>query len=87
VIIFCQRRRIRSDWQDKYGHTLLALETFVDTDRFRGTRYRAANWLPLGLTQGRSRNDRDHRLRVSIKEIYLYPLHKNFRRELCHDRP
>ena len=76
-------RRIRADWQSKYGHPVQALETFVDRSRFRGTCYRAANWVPLGATQGRTRNDRDHSLRVSIKEVYLYPLIQDFRRELC----
>ena len=64
-------RQIRADWQSKYGHPVDALETFVDRSRFRGTCYRAANWVPLGATQGRSRNDRDHGIRVSIKEVYL----------------
>ena len=76
-------RRIRSDWQAKYGHPLYALETFVDRQRFRGTCYRAANWLPLGMTRGRTRNDRQNCIRVSAKEVYLYPLIKNFRRGLC----
>jgi len=60
-----------------------ALETFVDRDRFRGTCYQAANWVRLGSTQGRTRNDRNHRIRVSVKDVYLYPLSKGFRRELC----
>ena len=48
-------RRIRADWQAKYGHPVYALETFVDRSRFKGTCYRAANWLRLGCTQGRTR--------------------------------
>ena len=76
-------RRVRADWQAKYGHPVHALETFVDRDRFRGTCYQAANWVRLGSTQGRTRNDRNHRLRVSVKDVYLYPLSKGFRRELC----
>jgi hypothetical protein len=76
-------RRIRTDWQGKYGHPVAALETFVARDRFRGTCYQAANWLRLGATQGRSRNDRDHVIRTSIKDVYLYPLSKDFRQELC----
>lgn len=75
-------RRIRADWQAKYGHPVQALETFVDRDRFRGTCYRAANWVRLGATQGRTRNDRNHCLRASVKDIYLYPLVADFRREL-----
>jgi hypothetical protein len=70
-------RRIRSDWQKKYGHSLLLLETFVEVDRFRGTCYKAANWRYVGMTKGRSRNDRYNRLHVPVKAVYLYPLAKN----------
>jgi hypothetical protein len=76
-------RRIRADWQAKYGHPVQALETFVDRSRFKGTCYRAANWLRLGATKGRSRNDRQNRIRVPVKDVYLYPLTPDFRRELC----
>ncbi len=76
-------RRIRADWQAKYGHPVYALETFVDRSRFKGTCYRAANWLRLGQTRGRTRNDRAHRLRTAVKDVYLYPLAANFRRKLC----
>jgi hypothetical protein len=76
-------RRIRADWQAKYGHPVHALETFVDRSRFKGTCYRAANWLCLGATQGRTRNDRAHRIRAAVKDVYLYPLVADVRRELC----
>jgi len=76
-------RRIRADWQAKYGHPIHALETFVDRSRFRGTCYQAANWLRLGSTQGRTRNDRNHCIRAAVKDVYLYPLSPDFRRELC----
>jgi hypothetical protein len=76
-------RRIRADWQAKYGHPVHALETFVDRSRFKGTCYRAANWLRLGETRGRTRNDRAHRIRTAAKDVYLYPLVADFRRELC----
>ena len=75
-------RRVRADWQVKYGHPVHALETFVDRSRFRGTCYRAANWVRLGATQGRSRNDRKHRIQASVKDVYLYPLIPDFRQEL-----
>jgi hypothetical protein len=75
-------RRIRTDWQAKYGHPVEALETFVDRQRFQGPCYRAANWLRLGATQGRTRNDREHRIRTAVKDVYLYPLVADFRREL-----
>lgn len=76
-------RRIRDDWQAKYGHPVHALETFVDRSRFKGTCYRAANWMRLGATQGRTRNDRDRSIQAPIKDVYLYPLIPEFRRELC----
>ena len=76
-------RRIRTDWQAKYGHPVHALETFVDRSRFKGTCYKAANWLRLGATRGRTRNDREHRIRAEVKDVYLYPLIPDFRQELC----
>jgi Domain of unknown function (DUF4338) len=76
-------RRIRADWETKYGHPVYALETFVDRERFQGTCYRAANWLRLGVTQGRTRNDREHSIHAAIKDVYLLPLTANFRTRLC----
>ena len=66
-------KRISQDWQIKYGHPILALETFVD-QRFQGTCYRAANWQRLGQTTGRTRNDRYSSITAPIKNIYMYPL-------------
>jgi hypothetical protein len=77
-------RRIVEDWQHKYGHGLCLLETFVDRDRFRGACYRAANWLRLGPTTGRTRNDVLNRGPLSsIKDVYVYPLARDFRQRLC----
>jgi hypothetical protein len=76
-------RRIRPDWIEKYGHPVHLLETFVDRSRYRGVCYRAANWINVGRTVGRTRNDRQHRIQSSIKDVYVYPLTKHFRRELC----
>jgi len=76
-------RRIRADWQLKYGHPVAALETFVDRSRFKATCYRAANWIKVGSTRGRTRNDRQQRIQVPVKEVYLYPLLDGFRGELC----
>ena len=67
-------RRIRTDWQAKYGQGLDWLETFVDTQRYTGTCYRAANWQAVGLTTGRTRQDRQHQLKFSPKAVYLYRL-------------
>jgi hypothetical protein len=77
-------RRIASDWQTKYGHPIDLLETFVDRARFRGTCYRAANWIHVGSTQGRSRQDRTHSLQVPVKDIYVYPLRTDVRERLLH---
>jgi len=82
-MLACLSGRIRADWQDKYGHPIHALETFVDRSRFKGTCYRAANWIYVGKTQGRSRQDRHRTLSVPVKDIYLYPLIQGFCRELC----
>jgi hypothetical protein len=76
-------RRVSADWQRKYAHPILLVETFVDRARFAGTSYRAANWQHLGATTGRSRQDRYTTLRVPIKDIYGYPLHGAFRARLC----
>ena len=76
-------RRIRGDWQAKYGHPVHALETFVDRSRFQGTCYRAANWVKVGQSTGRTRNDRAHRGPLTtVKDIYVYPLVRDFRRAL-----
>lgn len=77
-------RRLSSDWQAKYGHAILLVETFVERERFRGTAYRAANWQHIGSTQGRTRQDRYSTLRVPVKDIYVYPLARNFREALAH---
>jgi hypothetical protein len=75
-------RRISSDWIEKYGHPVYLLETFVERDCFPGICYRAANWIWVGQTRGRSRNDRYATLKVPVKDIYLYPLTKRFREVL-----
>lgn len=79
-------KRIRKDWVERHGHTVVLLETFVDTSRFRGTCYRAANWRYAGQTKGRSRNDRYNDLRVPVKDVYLYPLTPHFREILADER-
>lgn len=76
-------RRISGDWERLYGHPVCYLETFVDPARFRGTCYRAANWISLGRTTGRGHNAPTHEPRVPIKEILGYPLTKEFRDLLC----
>jgi len=76
-------KRITRDWQSKYGHRVMLLETFVERERFRGTVYRAANWQAVGVTAGRTRQDRHTCLRVPVKDIYLYALGGRFREVLC----
>ena len=77
-------KRVRFDWVEKYGHPIHLLETFVDRGCFQGTCYRAANWIPVGQTRGRGRNDRYHNTKASVKDIYLLPLTKAFRQELTY---
>ena len=76
-------KRIADDWQACYKYRPLLLETFVQKDRFRGTCYRAANWIHVGQTQGRGKLDSKHLDPVPVKDIFLYPLNKNFRQILC----
>jgi hypothetical protein len=72
-------RRLSGDWQQSYGHPLHFLETFVDPERFPGTCYRAANWIVLGRTTGRGKNDQTGRPNRSLKEVLGYPLQRRFR--------
>jgi hypothetical protein len=73
---------ISDDWQQMYGHPIYFLETFVDPERFRGTCYRAANWIRLGRTTGRGKNSNSYVPNRSIKEVLGYPLMKHFRKLL-----
>jgi hypothetical protein len=76
-------RRLPSDWEGRYGYRPVLLETFVESGRFAGTCYRAANWRWLGQTQGRGKLG-DHRLgQVPIKDVWVYPLVKDCREPLC----
>ncbi len=75
-------RRISEDWQRAYAHPIYMLETFVDPTRFRGTCYRAANWILLGHTTGRGKNDLTHQPNRPIKEVLGYPLTRCFRQLL-----
>ena len=71
--------RISADWQGMYGHRVYFLETFVDPERFRGTCYRAANWVLLGKTTGRGKASNSYVPNRSIKEVLGYPLVNRFR--------
>jgi len=78
-------RRVSQDWMEKYAHPIYLLETFVDCSRYRGTCYRAANWVCTGQTTGRTRNDRYLRIRTSPKDLYVYPLVRQYRNRLCRE--
>jgi hypothetical protein len=75
-------RRLSSDWKAKYGHSILAVETFVEQPRFRGSCYRAANWIRIGRTTGRGRDDVKHLRALPEKDIYLLPLTRRWRESL-----
>jgi len=75
-------RRIRRDWLEKYGHAVVLLESFIEEERFRGTCYKAANWIVVGRTKGRTRQDRYNQLRVPQKLIAVLPLERNWRSHL-----
>ncbi|MGH7602324.1 MAG: Druantia anti-phage system protein DruA [bacterium] len=72
-------RRLRDDWRAVYAHDIVLVETCVEKKRFHGTCYRAANWIDVGETVGRGRNDRTSTNWLPIKQVYLYPLDPNFR--------
>ena len=72
-------RRMGADYEAQYGYRPWLVESFVDTEHFIGTSYRAANWVAIGQTQGRGRQDREHKSAKSIKTIYVYELESNLR--------
>ena len=82
ILSLCARQ-LPGDWERHYGYRPLLLETLVDSKRFRGTSYRAANWLALGQTQGGGRMDRLHTAQGRTpKEVYVYPLCRNVQQRL-----
>jgi hypothetical protein len=76
-------RQLPGDWESRYHYSPVLLETFVERERFQGTCYRAANWIHVGHTQGRGKLDRKYQRLLPVKEIFLYPLRRDFRRRLC----
>ena len=81
-ILALNAKRISDDWLKIYNHPLHLLETFVEEDRFRGTCYKAANWSCIGQTKGTAKRGHDHLFHGKIKDVYLYPLRKDFRKKL-----
>jgi hypothetical protein len=75
-------RRLSSDWQQTWGHPIHLAETFVDTHRFRGTCYRASNWIYLGQTAGRTKRGNAYLHEGTSKALFVYPLHRQARRLL-----
>jgi len=78
---------VSEDWQAIYHHPIYYLETFVDKQRFAGTCYKAANWIYLGDTTGRGKNDHTNKVNRSIKAVWGYPLNKHFRTLLSPGAP
>ena len=81
-ILSLASHRLSRDWQDHYGYQPVLLETFVERDRFAGTCYKAANWVLVGQTKGRGKLGPAGKISVPIKDLWLYPLERNFRHEL-----
>jgi hypothetical protein len=75
-------RMLSSEWEKVYGHPVYFAETFVDTTRHRGTCYRAANWVMLGRTQGRGKDDLTHKPNRTLKDVLGLPLSSDFRKRL-----
>jgi len=78
-ILSLTSHRLSRDWQDHYGYQPVLLETFVERDRFAGTCYKAANWVRVGQTKGRGKLGPAGKISVPIKDLWLYPLKRNFR--------
>ena len=81
-ILSLTSHRLSRDWQDHYGYQPVLLETFVERHRFEGTCYKAANWVLVGQTKGRGKLGPAGKVSVPIKDLWLYPLERNFRRAL-----
>jgi hypothetical protein len=75
-------RRVKHDWSGRFGKEPLLVETFVEQSRFTGTCYRASNWIHIGTTAGRGRQDAHHKAELTPKEMYVYPLHRRWREML-----
>ena len=75
-------RRIAPDWMAIYQQPVYLLETFVEKERFLGTCYKAANWICVGQTKGTAKRGHDHLVHGLIKDVFLYPLRKDFREKL-----
>ena len=86
-ILALSRRVISRDWQKIYNHPIHLVETFVDTERFEGTCYKADNWIYTGQTTGRGKLSKSSKPTRSKKAVYVHPLTKNFREKLAGGKP
>ena len=82
-ILSLAARQLPKDWKHRYGFEPVLLETFVEYERHKGTCYKAANWINVGRTAGRGKKSTSHKLLIPAKDIWLYPLRKNFATLLC----
>lgn len=80
-------RRLPSDWQGAYGYAPVLIETFVQTPRFTGASYKAANWIHVGTTKGRGKLDRYNEHALPVKDVYLHPLRRDYQRLLSSPTP
>ena len=81
-VLSANLRALPSDWRRFYSHEIALAETFVDTERFAGTCYKAANWIRIGETKGRGKYDRHRCAEATVKAVYLYPLARDYRERL-----
>ena len=83
MVLSMVAKRIPTDWQQRYKYCPVLLETFVEKKRFSGTCYKAANWINVGTTQGRGRDDRFNNARLPKKDIFVFPLDRDYQNLLC----
>ena len=81
-LLALNRRCLSKDWERLYHHPVYLIETFVDTKRYQGTCYQADNWIRVGETTGRGKLSKSNKAVLSIKDVYVYPLNRNFKQEL-----
>lgn len=85
-ILALNARQLPYDWEEKYHIKPVLMESFVEKNRFAGTCYKAANWCNVGQTKGRGKLGPPGKISVPIKDVWLYPLNKNFRALLKNDQ-
>ncbi len=81
-ILSLATKQIKDDWLNVHGYRPVLIETFVDTTKYSGTCYQAANWQYIGKTKGRGRSDSKHECKQTIKDIYIYPIEPDWRNTL-----